>query len=401
MKFRVGLGTLWCVVVMGVLPLAAFGAEHLEYTVLTPPGYESSQRAYPVVYIVPGSGADSASAIEKLELGTYAARDEALIVVVSEIGDAKSNFIVDWFDGSKPLDTSFVRELMPEVDASYRTMPGGAHRAIAGYSAGGYSAAAITFRHPELFTSVGSFSGVTDLNWRGEGGQTAFEGINVLFYGPDQAHRRWGNPSTDQANWDEENPASQAARLTGKRGVYIASGDGQPSSPEEAAAAGPFIGSQAASESITREMNETYHQRLTEAGVPHVYRPHAGLHRSQHWREDLAIWWPMAIEAIKPAAQPARPAPAQPARLRVRLRPRRVTAGRRVSYRFRVTATEQGRRRAVSGATVRLARRTAQTDWRGRATLRVRFRARGVRHARVVKAGYLSARVKIRVRAPR
>ena len=287
------------------LPIDAQAAPHLEYQVLTPAGYESTNRSYPVVYFVPGSGSDSASGIRTLELPKYAARGEALIVVASELGDAKSNFIVDWFDGSKPLDTSFTRELIAEVDRHYRTLADGRHRAIAGYSAGGYSSMAIASRHPELFVSAGSFSGTTDLQWRAPGGTTAFEAVNAFFYGPQTANRRWGDPVKDQGNWEKENPAAMAARLHGKRGLYIAAGDGNPSSPQEAADAGPNLPQQSGTESIAGEMNQSYDAKLTSAGVAHVYRPHAGLHRSEHWRQDLAIWWPMAISAISGGSSPA------------------------------------------------------------------------------------------------
>ena len=280
-------------------PAGAGAAQHLDYKVLAPPGYHKSQREYPVVYIVPGSGEDPTSAAQTLRLEDYAARDEAIIVVASEVGDGQSNFIVDWFDGSKPLDRSFTRELIDEVDGRYRTIADGRHRAIAGYSAGGYSAMAVASRHPRLFASAASFSGVTNLLWRGHGGALAFEGANTLFYGPNTAFRRWGNPVTNHANWKRQNPASLADRLSGKRGLYIAAGDGTPESAEEAAAAGPFLAAQSATERITGEMTQSYHRKLRDAGVAHVYRPHAGLHRSSHWREDLARWWPMAIKALR------------------------------------------------------------------------------------------------------
>ena len=307
------------------LPAAATAAEQLEYRVITPPGYASSTSCYPVVYIVPGSGEAPPSAIQKLELEKYAARGEAIVVVASEVGNEESNFIVDWFDGSKPLDTSFVRQLIPEVDARYRTLADGDHRAIAGYSAGGYSSMAIASRHPALFASAASFSGVTDLQWRGPAGQLVFEGQNSIFFGPETAFRRWGNPATDEANWAKQNPASLAARLRGKRGLYIASGDGTPASPEEAAAAGPGLGPQASAERDTGEMTASYHRKLNEAGVEHVYRPHAGLHRSSHWREDLALWWPMTM-----AAMPARDCGAAQAPLRLGIHVHHTTLRRRV-----------------------------------------------------------------------
>ena len=59
-----------------------------------------------------------------------------------------------------------VHELIPLVDASYRTIPDREHRAMAGLSMGGMQTLFIALRHPELFAYIGSFSGpiVRDLH---------------------------------------------------------------------------------------------------------------------------------------------------------------------------------------------------------------------------------------------
>jgi S-formylglutathione hydrolase FrmB len=279
-------------------PTSAGAAQHLEYTVLTPAGYASGERAYPVVYVVPGSGSTSAAAADTMGLQSFAARDEAIIVVAAEVGDGLSNFIVDWFDGSKPLDRSFTQELIPEVDAHYRTIADGAHRAIAGYSAGGYSSMALASRHPGLFASAGSFSGVTDLLWLGPVGKVAFEGVNAFFYGHQTLFRRWGNPLTDGANWRAQNPASLAGRLRGKRGIYTSAGNGVPGSVAEARGAGAALPQEMATESVAWQMTRSYDDKLTAAGVAHVYRRHFGIHTASNWREDLSRWWPLAIAAM-------------------------------------------------------------------------------------------------------
>jgi poly(hydroxyalkanoate) depolymerase family esterase len=83
--------------------------------------------------------------------------------------------------------------------------------------------------------------------------------------------------------------------------------------------------------------------------------------------------------------------------LRLRVRPRRVRAGRRVTYRFKVTASEGGRRRPIGGALVRFARRTVPTNRRGRARLRLRFSAPRIRRARAIKSGYRLGRAQVRI----
>jgi hypothetical protein len=83
-------------------------------------------------------------------------------------------------------------------------------------------------------------------------------------------------------------------------------------------------------------------------------------------------------------------------RLRLVVRPRRPRAGHRVRLRFRVRSSA---RRCVSGARVRLGRRTVRTNRRGRATMRVRFHRLGRRRVHATKAGCRTARARIRVLA--
>jgi len=47
-----------------------------------------------------------------------------------------------------------VRELVPYIDAHYRTLPQAASRGLAGHSMGGYGTLRIGMRHPEVFSSV-------------------------------------------------------------------------------------------------------------------------------------------------------------------------------------------------------------------------------------------------------
>jgi len=79
----------------------------------------------------------------------------------------------------------------------------------------------------------------------------------------------------------------------------------------------------------------------------------------------------------------------RPARIAVRVQPRRVDAGRRVRLRVRAQAVVAGRRESVAGAIVRVAGRSAFTDAGGRAELRVRARPplRVVVRGRHLRAG--------------
>ena len=87
-----------------------------------------------------------------------------------------------------------------------------------------------------------------------------------------------------------------------------------------------------------------------------------------------------------------------PTKIHVRVRPRRVRAGRRTRFRFRVTVR---RGRPLRGALIRFAGRRARTNRRGRASLRVRLGRRGRRRVVVSKRGYRRGRATVRVLRPR
>jgi len=63
-----------------------------------------------------------------------------------------------------------VQELVPYVDARYRTLPGRDHRGVVGKSSGGYGALVLGLQHPEVFGAVASHSGdvVFDYCYRGD-----------------------------------------------------------------------------------------------------------------------------------------------------------------------------------------------------------------------------------------
>jgi enterochelin esterase-like enzyme len=90
---------------------------------------------------------------------------------------------------------SSVLELVAQVDQEYRTLAGPHHRVIAGLSDGGYGAANIALRHPDIFGMAISLSGY----FKAEG----------LAFGDDRAYMRANSP----ASIVRDQPASRTVRL--------------------------------------------------------------------------------------------------------------------------------------------------------------------------------------------
>jgi enterochelin esterase-like enzyme len=65
------------------------------------------------------------------------------------------------FGANAAFDTVLVKELIPYVDANFRTLADRSHRAMAGLSMGGMETHAITLAHPDTFAYYGLLSGGT------------------------------------------------------------------------------------------------------------------------------------------------------------------------------------------------------------------------------------------------
>jgi enterochelin esterase-like enzyme len=133
--------------------------ENIAYTVYLPSGYPEAGRRYPVLYLLHGRG-DTMSAWTRVkdELDALITSGE-IPPVIAVMPDApwssRASYYVDSkYEGSDPgrkVETAFIRDLLPHVDATYRTMASRLGRAIGGYSMGGYGALRYSLVYPELF----------------------------------------------------------------------------------------------------------------------------------------------------------------------------------------------------------------------------------------------------------
>lgn len=126
------------------------------FHVYTPPHHASEpERRFPVLYWLHGSGG-GVRGIARLSAHFDAAIAEGKIapmIVVFPNGLASSMW-TDSVDGRWPVETMLTREILPYVDANYRTIASAQGRIIEGFSMGGHGAARIGFRHPDLFGAI-------------------------------------------------------------------------------------------------------------------------------------------------------------------------------------------------------------------------------------------------------
>jgi S-formylglutathione hydrolase FrmB len=142
----------------------------VSFHVYTPEIYErEKRRRFPVLYWLHGSGGGLAGIAPLAAWFDQAIRDGKIppLLVVFPNGLAASMWC-DAKDGTVPMETIVVRELIPHVDAQWRTIARREARILEGFSMGGYGAARLGFKYPELFGAVSILAGgPLDLDFRG------------------------------------------------------------------------------------------------------------------------------------------------------------------------------------------------------------------------------------------
>jgi len=130
-------------------------------TIYLPPGYATSSKRYPVVYLLHGymsSNADWGNVPEILNRLIGAGKIRGMIVVMP---DASNKFLGSFYTNSATTgkwEDFVTRDLVKYVDEKYRTVARASGRGIAGHSMGGYGSLKLGMKHPEIFGAIYSLS---------------------------------------------------------------------------------------------------------------------------------------------------------------------------------------------------------------------------------------------------
>jgi S-formylglutathione hydrolase FrmB len=137
--------------------------------VYTPPGYEASpDRRYPSIYVIQGMTgqldmwrnrkAFMPSVLESIDAWFADAPAPAVVAFVDAWTSLGGSQFVD-SPATGRYHTYLCDEVVPFVDAAYRTLPEAAHRGIAGKSSGGYGAMITPMLRPDLFGGLATHAG--------------------------------------------------------------------------------------------------------------------------------------------------------------------------------------------------------------------------------------------------
>ena len=137
-----------------------------KYAVYLPPGFESSARSYPVLYLLHGAGDDQTGWVQFGEVQSIAdkaiseGKATPMVIIMPDANTGRRGYFND-VRGDWRYEDFFFQELMPFVEKEYRIKTDKRYRAIGGLSMGGGGSFMYALHHPELFSSACPLSAST------------------------------------------------------------------------------------------------------------------------------------------------------------------------------------------------------------------------------------------------
>jgi len=266
-----------------------------------PTGYDDAPtRRWPVSYFLAGTQ-NTYKSFNSVVDGVELTKDYPSIVV-SPNGD--SGYWSDWYNdgaGGPPMyETYVIDQLLPLIDAHFRTIADRAHRVLAGVSMGGYGAMMLAARHPDLFSAVSSISGTVDSNLALNGAVLSLS--SALQGGKYDAI--YGSRVTQEVRWHGHNPADLTDNLrTLDLQVRTANGKLNPGigeNPLSADAASCVV------ETGVYQASVSFHGILETQGVPHLWKDYGpGCHTVPNFKREITDTLGVFTKLLAhPAAEP-------------------------------------------------------------------------------------------------
>ena len=235
-----------------------------KYAIYLPPDYETSQRSYPVLYLLHGGGDDQSGWVqfgEVLHIADRAIREgiaTPMIIAMPDANTGRRGYTND-ATGEWLYEDFFFEEFIPYIEKTYRIRPEKRYRAVAGLSMGGHGTYIYALHHPELFSAACPLSAST--------------GSMTLEEAKRRIERSESNASDEQVEaWFrkysvlqllEDVPVEQIRSVR----WYIDCGD----------------------DDFLYEGNSLAHIALRKKEVPHEFRIRNGGHTWTYWRESLPV----------------------------------------------------------------------------------------------------------------
>ncbi|KAA9356524.1 alpha/beta hydrolase [Larkinella humicola] len=252
-----------------------------KFALYLPPGYETSQRAYPVLYLLHGGGDDQTAWLQSGNMQAIVDKEikegriSPMIVVMP---DAEMTFYMNNVAGKYQYEDYFMKELIPFIEKTYRCRTEKRFRAVAGLSMGGFGSLLYAMHHPDLFGSCAALSsGVrTDQQIKEMPHQEYLRRyrstMGELKEGENRITEYWNQNSILYLVQKMPEAQKKAVRF------YLDCGD---------------------DDLLLYRGNSDLHSLMRDVNIPHEYRVRNGGHTWEYWRTGL----PDALQFINQSFQ--------------------------------------------------------------------------------------------------
>ena len=187
----------------------------VSYLLYLPPDYDTSPaQRYPVVYWLHGMCGhawDGSAFISQLDQAIRSNQAPPMIAVL--VNGMADSYYFDSPDGKWPIESVIVKDLIRHIDATYRTINKREARIVEGFSMGGFGAAHLAFKFPDIFgIAVVDAPGINSY-------ETFRQGL------PEISEKMFGDSKYFDANDPMKLVKQNADQLRGRLKIRIAVGD--------------------------------------------------------------------------------------------------------------------------------------------------------------------------------
>lgn len=240
----------------------------VRYTIYLPPGYETSERTYPVVYLLHGYSDDDTGWLQFGEINRLADKainDGTIPPMIIVMPDGFVSFYMNSYDGKEKYEDFFMQEFMPKVEGMYRIKAKKQYRAIAGLSMGGFGSLNYALKYPELFAAAAPLS-------------AAIWDDNAIENAP-------------KADWDRAYGQLFGRDLKGKERLTKSWYDNSALKIVETKSADDLkkvrYWIDCGDDDFLMKGNCLLHIAMTEKKIPHEFRMREGAHNWDYWRSGI------------------------------------------------------------------------------------------------------------------
>jgi len=240
------------------------------YAIYLPPDYETSERSYPILYLLHGATDDQTGWVqfgEVLHITDAAIKAGTATPMIIVMPDADTGRMGYFNAGEWKYEDFFFQEFMPHVEQKYRIKSEKRYRAVAGLSMGGGGSFMYALHHPELFSSACPLSAYV--------GPLTMEELE------------------DRMDWYKEKYSKAELKEYFKQHNVLELL--QTVSVKDVKSVRWFI--DCGDDDFLYEGNSLVHIAMKKKEIPHEYRVRDGKHNWTYWRESL----PTVLEFVSDA----------------------------------------------------------------------------------------------------